>query len=450
MIMENLLAEFQETLQKLGIAKKDRLLLAVSGGLDSVALTSLSAMSGLEFSIVHVNFQLRGAESDRDEAFVRQLADKYQKPFFAKKFDTAAYAKSEKISLQVAARNLRYEWFKTFIGNRVDQCKFLLTGHHLDDNMETMLMYFFRGTGIAGLTGMPAKKGHLVRPLLKISRKQLKEFTLEQKLDWVEDSSNDSDDYTRNFFRNQLIPSINDIFPDLPLNLKNNLNRFSEAYILYEQAISLHKKRLLKQNGSEIHIPILLLKKAVPLKTILFEIIKEYDFSPSQTDEIIRLMDSTNGKYISSSTHRMIKNRGWLIIAPANNESTIHIVIDSECAVAYPEGRIQIKIMPLEGAEHFVAPAGTECLDAKKIKFPLLLRKWKTGDYFYPLGMKKKKKLARFFIDQKLSKTAKEKVWVLVMDSQIIWVVGQRIDNRFRMDASTNKILMLLNESVNH
>ena len=448
--MENLLTEFQESLQSLGIAKKDRLLLAVSGGLDSVVLTSLSMMSGLEFAIAHVNFQLRGAESERDEAFVRQLADRYQKPFFVKKFDTLAYAKSEKTSIQVTARNLRYEWFKTFIGNSVDQYKFLLTAHHLDDNIETMLMYFFRGTGISGLTGMPEKNGHLIRPLLKISRKQLKEFALEQNLEWVEDSSNTSDDYTRNFFRNQLIPSVTSVFPDLQLNLKNNLSRFSEAYILYEQAIGLHKKKLLKQNGSEIQIPILLLKKAVPLKTILFEIIKEYHFSPSQTDEIIRLMDSANGKYVSSSTHRMIKNRGWLIIAPANDESATYIVIDSECGIAYPEGWIQIHTKSLEGSEHFAAPSGTEYLDAKKIKFPLLLRKWKAGDYFYPLGMKKKKKLARFFIDQKLSKTAKEKVWVLVMDSQIIWVVGHRIDNRFRTDDSTKKIFMIRNEGIKH
>ena len=445
--MENLLTEFQASLQKLGIVKNDRLLLAVSGGLDSVVLTSLSTMSGLEFAIAHVNFQLRGAESERDEAFVRQLANKYQKPFFVKKFDTIAYAKSEKSSIQVIARNLRYEWFKTFIGNRVDQYKFLLTGHHLDDNIETMLMYFFRGTGISGLTGMPGKNGHLIRPLLEISRERLKDYAIKQNLEWVEDSSNTSDDYTRNFFRNQLIPSVISIFPDLQLNLKNNLGRFSEAYVLYEQAIGLHKKRLLKKIGSEIHIPILLLKKAVPLKTILFEIMKEYHFSPLQTDEMIRLMDSANGKYISSSSHRIIKNRGWLIIAPVNDESATHIVIDNECEIVYPDGRIQINTKSLEGSEHFIAPPGTEYLDAKKIKFPMLLRKWKAGDYFYPLGMKKKKKLARFFIDQKLSKTAKEKVWVLVMDSQIIWVVGQRIDNRFRMDASTNKILMLRNEA---
>jgi tRNA(Ile)-lysidine synthase len=448
--MENLLTEFQESLQRLGITKKDRLLLAVSGGLDSVVLTSLSAMSGLEFAIAHVNFQLRGAESERDEAFVHQLAHKYQKPFFLKKFDSLTYAKKEKSSIQVVARNLRYEWFKTFIGNKSDQYKFLLTGHNLNDNIETMLMYLFRGTGISGLTGMPDKNKHLIRPLLKISRNRLKEFALAQNLEWVEDSSNASDDYTRNALRNQLIPSATSIFPDLLHNLKNNIDRFSEAYILYQQSVTQHKKKLLKQNGSEIHIPILLLKKAVPLKTILFEIIKDYHFTSSQTDEIIRLMDSENGKYISSSSHRIIKNRRWLIIAPANDESVNHMVLDTECDVTYPEGNIQIRKKSLETPGHFATAPGSEYLDAEKIKFPLVLRKWKAGDYFYPLGMKKKKKLARFFIDQKLSKTAKEKIWVLVMDSQIIWVVGQRIDNRFRVNASTNKIFELSNVKINH
>ncbi|HET7002416.1 MAG TPA: tRNA lysidine(34) synthetase TilS [Puia sp.] len=448
--MENLLAEFQESLHILGITKNDRLLLAVSGGLDSVVLASLSISSGVEFAMAHANFQLRGAESDRDETFVRQLSDKYQKPLFVKKFDCDAYANREKLSIQVAARMLRYEWFNTFIGNGIDQYKFLLTGHHLDDNIETMLMHFFRGTGISGLTGMPEKNGHLIRPLLKISRNRLKEFALEQNLEWVEDSSNATDDYTRNFFRNQLIPSVSGIFPEVQLNLSQNIRRFSEANILYEQAVSLQKKRLLKHNGSEINIPILLLKKAKPLNTILFEIIKEYHFTPLQTGEIIRLMDSANGKYISSSSHRIIKNRGWLIIAPLNNETPTHIVIETESGVAYPEGWIHISTKPLNGLENFVPPSGTECLDAKKIKFPLLLRKWKAGDYFYPLGMNKKKKLARFFIDQKLSKTAKEKVWVLVMDSQIICVVGHRIDNRFRTDASTKNIFIIRNEATSH
>ncbi len=188
----------------------------------------------------------------------------YNKPFFIKKFDTKNYAEKEKCSIQVAARDLRYDWFKTLVGNEPESYQFLLTAHHLDDNIETMLMHFFRGTGIAGITGMPEKNEYLLRPFLNIARSRLKEFAASHKLDWVEDSTNMSDDYTRNYFRNQLIPSLSNIFPEIHSNLEKNLHRFSEAHILYQQAIELHKKKLLRTNGSEIHIPILLLKKVDP------------------------------------------------------------------------------------------------------------------------------------------------------------------------------------------
>lgn len=442
--MENLLSSFQDTLKRMHVAKKDRLLLAVSGGLDSVVLTDLSARSGVDFGIVHANFQLRGAESDRDEAFVHKLAMKYDKAYFIKKFDTAHFAESEKLSIQVAARNLRYGWFKTFLEKDPASYQFLVTAHHLDDNIETMLMHFFRGTGISGLSGMPEKNAGLIRPLLSFSKNQLREYAASQNLDWVEDSSNDTDDYTRNYFRNQLIPALTTVFPGIHQNMENNLFRFSEAALIYQQAVRVYKKKLLKAIGTELHIPILLLKKSIPLRTILYEIIKDFHFSPAQADDVIRLMDSSNGKYISSSSSRIIKNRRWLVIAPLEDPGISHIVIDrNDSAVTYPEGKLRLKNLLVPDSETISKEATIAWLDAEKIQYPLVLRKWKTGDYFYPLGMKKKKKLARFFIDQKLSKTAKEKVWVLVMDSQIIWVVGHRIDNRFCIRDSTSEILMI-------
>jgi tRNA(Ile)-lysidine synthase len=447
--MGNLLTEFQESLRKNGIAKKDRLLLGASGGMDSVVLTKLCEMSETDFAIAHVNFQLRGEESERDEIFVRELAGKYKKRCYVKSFNTKEYATSNKCSIQVAARELRYSWFKTFIGNKEDEYRFLLTAHHLDDNIETMLMNFFRGTGISGLIGMPAKNDYIIRPLLSFSKNKLKEFANAASLTWVEDSSNADDHYTRNYLRNQLIPSVTKVYPGLRLNLAENLQRFSDAELLYQQAVMQHKKKLMVIKGSEVHLPVLLLKKAVPLKTILYEILKEFHFTASQTDEVIGLMDSSSGKYISGTTHRVIKNRRWLIIAPFNDLTIAHVSIEkSDSLVNYPEGEIQISEIevPERGWESF--PPGTEFLDADKIQFPLLLRKWKAGDYFYPLGMKKKKKLARFFIDQKLSKTAKEKIWVMVMDSQIIWVVGHRIDNRFCRGTSTSKLLMMHNQPI--
>jgi tRNA(Ile)-lysidine synthase len=446
--MKSLLSEFKESIEKLDISKKDRILLAVSGGIDSVVLTSCAFTLGLDFGIAHANFQLRGEESERDELFVRNLADRYEKTLYVKKFDTKKYAELQKCSIQVAARDLRYKWFDTIISDPPGSYKYIFTAHHLDDNIETMLMHFFRGTGIAGLKGMPSKNGRLVRPLLSVSRSTIKEFAHSQSLTWVEDSSNSSDDYTRNYFRNQLIPSLVPVFPEINMNLEKNLRRFSEAYDLYQQAVKFYKNKLLKPNGDEIHIPILLLKKANPLQTIIYEIIKDYGFSPPQAEELIRLMDSENGKYLVSSTHRIIKNRRWLIIARLENQTSSHIPVDaSDSRIDYSGGQLQIKKAVLSETVSISKDPFVACLDAGKIQFPLILRRWKTGDYFYPLGMKKKKKLARFFIDQKLSKTAKERIWVIVMDSQIVWVVGLRIDNRFCLSPSTKNVLILKNIS---
>jgi tRNA(Ile)-lysidine synthase len=445
--MDHLLSDFQHTLQRLGVSGKDRLLLAVSGGLDSIVLTACIARTEYDFGIAHANFQLRGAESDRDEDFVRQLALRYNKPFFVKRFNTEKYASDEKLSTQVAARNLRYDWFNSLTGIQPDQFQFILTAHHLNDNLETMLMHFFRGTGISGLTGMPEKNERLIRPFLKIRKNRLKDFAETEKLAWIEDSSNMTDDYTRNYFRNRLIPSLESIFPELEQNLEKNLQRFSEAADLYQQAIAVHKKKLLKVSGAEMQIPILLLKKSKPVLTVLFELIREYHFSPAQTDEVFRLMDSSNGKYVSSSTHRIIKNRRWLIIAPRQVPGLSHLVIEQgQNEMSYPEGTLHLKMLPKRDPDSWSKEPGTACLDAGKIQFPLVLRKWKTGDYFYPLGLNKKKKLSRFFIDQKLSKTAKEKIWVLVMDNQIIWVVGHRIDHRFCLRPSTSTLLLIRNE----
>ncbi len=447
--MEILLSTFQNALKKLQVSQKDRLLLAVSGGMDSIVLTSLSSMAGLDFGIAHANFQLRGEESARDEEFVRSLAIQLGRPFITRKFDTVLHAEKGKESVQLAARNLRYAWFKTLLGNKPGDYQWLVTAHHLEDNIETLLMHFFRGTGITGLTGIPERNEKVIRPLLSVSKNSIKDFAVSKNLKWVEDSSNAKDNYTRNFFRNQLIPSVARVFPDLKHNMENNLQRFSEASILYQQAILQHKKKLLKATGTEFHIPILLLKKSSPLRTILYEILKDFHFTPAQTDDVIRLMDGSNGKYISSTTNRVIKNRAWLIIAPLEHASVSHIIVDENSAeIKFPEGVLRIRKITGSDIDSRFGDMNTAYLDEDKIRFPLILRKWKAGDYFYPLGMKKKKKLARFFIDQKLSKTAKEKIWVLVMDSQIIWTVGQRIDNRFCVQPATSRILQIKNGDV--
>ncbi len=421
---------------------KDRLLLAVSGGVDSVVLCELCRQAGYDFVIAHCNFQLRGEESDRDEAFVKSLGQKYAVEVLVKQFDTNQIAKQEKKSIETTARDLRYQWFYQLVNQSTDQpIKFILTAHHADDNIETAVMNFFRGTGIAGIRGMLPKQGKIIRPLLFARRNELEDFVRKNQLSFVTDSTNAENDYTRNFFRNEIIPLVTKNFPEAEKNVLNNIQRFRETEIIYQQSIEQQKKKLLEQKGNEFHIPVLKLLKTGPLATVVYEIIKDFDFTAHQTDEAIALLKSETGKYIRSSTHRIIKNRHWLIITPNQTTEAQNILIeDGDQHISFEAGVLQIEKPSTLQLQPSTLVAQ---LDAAQIKFPLLLRRWKQGDYFYPLGMQKKKKLSRFFIDQKLSLTQKENSWVIEMDKKIIWVVGMRIDDRFKISANTKHLLSL-------
>lgn len=476
----------QEQLFKTG----NRLLLAVSGGIDSVVLCALCHQAGYDFAIAHCNFRLRGEESDRDEAFVRSLGEKYGKPVLVQHFDTEIYALENKVSIQVAARELRYNWFSTLMqptpsslvtatGNKPSSTgeptplspafDYTLTAHHLDDNVETLLLKFFKGTGIAGLRGILPKQGSIVRPLLFARKEELVAFAEQQQLAWVEDSSNAQDKYARNYLRLQVLPLLQKLYPEVIGNLAGNIARFRDVEVLYHQSLHQHLKKLLEQKGAEIHIPILKLKQHEPLNTLLYEIAKPYGFTAAQTGDIIRLLDSETGRYVASSTHRIIRNRNWLIIAPTMSDAARHVLVDAhDQLVVFPGGQLQlqpmkVKEVPIPVADDRTAqpdvaagkkkkggqkpatptPDPIAYIDSRDLEFPLLLRPWKTGDYFYPLGMQKKKKLARFLIDQKLSATDKEKVWVLESNKRIVWVVGMRIDNRFRIAAGTRQVLQV-------
>ncbi|MDR3713623.1 MAG: tRNA lysidine(34) synthetase TilS [Puia sp.] len=497
-------------------SSRDRLLLAVSGGLDSVVLCELCALSGMDFVIAHCNFRLRGAESERDEEFVRRLSEKYDKPLMVGAFDTLAYAAQKKVSVQVAARELRYEWFRQLIQASADRrpggttvaadpspvypdlkvslsasmdrlstvsplatdysllaphsspLTKIVTAHHLDDNIETLLMNFFKGTGIAGLRGILPAQGNLVRPLLFAGKEELRQFATDRGLEWVEDSSNESDKYTRNYFRHQVIPLVERVYPGALHNLADNLDRFRGVEWFYREAIARYKSKLLETRGQEVYIPVLKLKKLLngsqappmhappeALRSLVYEIIRDFGFLPQQSDELIRLLDSGTGRYIESATHRILKNRNWLILSVHPSASAAYILIEStDKAVHYGDGVLHFERLQGPGVlsgggagdsavppeRSFPVSKDIACLDAAMLRFPLLLRKWKPGDYFYPLGMRKKKKLARFFIDSKLSGADKEKTWVLEMDKKIIWVVGLRIDDRFKVAPSSKDI----------
>lgn len=436
----------------------DRLLLAVSGGVDSVVLCDLCARAGYSFTIAHCNFGLRGEESERDERFVRSLADKYNVPILVKKFDTRQYAHEHKIAIQEAARNLRYDWFYEVVNgangewsmvNREVQTNIhhspfiihILTAHHLDDNIETVLMNMFKGTGISGLRGILPKQGKIVRPLLFATKKRLEAYATEQQLPWVLDSSNTETKYTRNYFRHTIIPLIEKVYPQAVTNMQHTIEHFTEAEILYQQAINLHKKKLLQYKDAEVHIPVLKLLQAQPLRTVIFEIIKPYNFTSHQANEVLKLLHSESGRYITSTTHRILHNRKWLIITPLQTEESRTIIIEKDTEqIVFDNMLLQIQrytdTIPAVTANPHIA-----LIDAKEVHYPLILRKWRPGDYFYPLGMRKKKKLSRFFIDQKLSKNQKEDIWVIESHKKIIWIMGHRIDDRFKITDTTKKTI---------
>jgi tRNA(Ile)-lysidine synthase len=436
----------------------DRLLLAVSGGLDSIVLCELMHRGKFNVEIAHCNFQLRGAESDRDEAFVRQLGERYGWEVHIRRFDTEAYATSEKVSIQVAARELRYQWFYEIIDSWAQPAAFVITAHHLDDNTETLLMNFFKGTGIAGLRAMLPRQGKIIRPLLFATRAMLQHFAAGEGLEWVEDSSNVEDKYTRNFFRHQVIPLVQKVYPAAVQNLADNISRFREIEWIYRQAIEQQKKKLLEYKDNEVHIPVLKLQRSEPLTTLVYEIISAFGFSAQQAPEVIGLLDSPSGKYVQSATHRILRHRNWLIISPRSTTESVTIIVEpGDTEVVYEQGRLCLKeLSSSEVPEEVLSPSSTIAssrgrapvspiawLDAGGIDFPLVLRKWRPGDYFYPLGMRKKKKLARFFIDNKLSLAEKEKIWVVEMNKKIIWIVGLRIDDRYRITTATRRVLKI-------
>lgn len=444
----SLLQRFKDSIKQQHLfSPKDKLLLAVSGGVDSVVLCELCKQAGYDFIIAHCNFQLRGAESIRDEDFVKRLGKKYNVDVTIQRFETEKYAADHKLSIQEAARVLRYNWFEELVASPDSVpgkwvLNAIVTAHHKDDNIETLLMHFFRGTGLHGLTGIPVSYGPVKRPLLHFSKEEILQFAGENKLEFVEDSSNLSSKYTRNFFRNEIIPAISKVYPQVKENLAHNIERFKEIEKLYRQTVGDLKKKLCKIKGAEVHIPVLLLMK-YNNRALIYEIIRDYGFNEKQVDELIKLAVSESGKYMESPElqFRIIKHRHWFIISPSQSKSAANIVIEAkDKSVAFEGGMLHLE---LTNNTQPVSDKRVASLDAKEIKFPLLLRPWKTGDYFYPLGMTKKKKLSRFFMDQKLSKTEKENAWVIESNQRIIWVVGHRIDNRFKVTDKTTQVLKI-------
>jgi tRNA(Ile)-lysidine synthase len=440
--MNNLAAQFRESWSRDRPAKKGTVLLAVSGGLDSMVMASLFLSTGLPFAIAHCNFNLRGAESDGDEALVAGWCKEQGIPFFVRQFDTGNIAAHTGKGIQEVARNLRYEWFEQLR----KECGFaaVCTAHHADDSAETILMNLCRGTGIAGLHGIPARNGYLLRPLLFANRKALEEFAAANNIPYRTDSSNNTDDYLRNALRHHVIPVLEQRMPGAAGRIQTTGRLVGEAEILYRKEIERERKKLLQARGKDYYIPIKMLQHRVPLATILYELILPFGFTAAQLDDAVQLLNAESGRYLASATHRLIRNRDFLIITTVEETGADLIpVANLNRTVATANGTFVFKIMPTIPAA--VNPgSGTVLVDASKLTTPIQLRRWKQGDYFYPLGMEmKKKKLSRFLIDQKVPVHEKEKIWLLESNKRIVWIAGYRLDERFKITPSTKEILSI-------
>jgi tRNA(Ile)-lysidine synthase len=422
----------------------DQLFLACSGGVDSVVLAHLLNSIGVQFEILHCNFNLRGAESNRDEEFVRALAVQLGCSLQVKSFDTKSEMQQLGKGVQETARMLRYNWFHEVVNsaNLKGENSWLLTAHHQGDQVETISMNFFRGTGIAGFHGILEKSNQLIRPLLSFTREEILEFAASQQISWVEDHTNADVHYTRNLFSHTILPEIKNIFPEAEKNIINTAKRLSEVEFLYRKQVDKIISGLLEKNGTGFMVPVKKLLITEPLDTILYELFKEFGFSVDQSNELKKLFTASSGKFIQSHSHRVLKNRDWLLIDVINNaEPEIKVIEEGQHNISFVGGVLHFKT---SAGDNKTSPNADQAfIDTQHLVYPLLLRPWKPGDYFYPLGMKKKKKIARFLTDLKLSKKEKENQWVLESDKKIIWVVGRRIDDRVKLTQGTSNVLFI-------
>lgn len=459
---QSFLERFRNFISERGLfSSPDYALLGVSGGIDSVVMCELFHRSGFRFAIAHCNFQLRGKESDDDEKYVGNLAKKYKVPFFSKRFNTRDYAAKNGISIQMAARDLRYEWFGEIIrrrkteGGRKKNIKsktppatpysFIAVGTNRNDEVETSLINFTRGTGIAGLHGISPAKGKIIRPLLFATRKEIVDFAARAKLSWREDRSNLSEDYVRNKIRLKIIPVLKEINPNLEQTIAGNIEKIRDAEEIFRSAVEEKKKLLFVFEKDGIKIPIKKLVSLSPLKTFLFEFLNPFGFNETIVLEIIAGLKNQPGKKFYSATHRIVIEREHLNIhknkVETGKDETNTVLVKKNTKEIFEPLHVKFTLATKENFS-LVKDENTACLDFEKLDFPLIIRPWADGDQFVPFGMNGRKKISDFLTDKKVPYSEKEETFVLTSGEKIAWVVGHRIDQRFKVTEETKRIFI--------
>lgn len=426
--------------QHLSDWKAQSYLLATSGGVDSVVLCYLFSKLGLNFEIAHCNFQLRNEESDGDADFVSKLAKELNVKIHINKFNTAAYAEEEKISIQEAARNLRYEWFEEIRGN--SSLDYIVVGTHKSDEVETLLINQIRGAGIRGLHGILPVKGNVIRPLLSVTREQILEYAKENKLTWREDSSNASEKYMRNKIRHQVIPVLKEIRENVEFQFADNAQAIRDYQKLIENEILRLKPTLMTQENQSWKINKDVLSRLTPGYIYLYELLLDFGFSYSTCKDTISSLNNQPGGIFYGKKGTLINDREFLFLEPESEDSNPAISIDYQANQVYVP--LHLKFETLDASNFQISLDNRiASLDFDKLQFPLTLRKWKNGDRFQPFGMNGMKKISDFLIDNKVPRHAKSSIFVLESGDQIVWVVGLRINDNFKIKTSTKKVFQV-------
>jgi tRNA(Ile)-lysidine synthase len=429
--------------QNFPFLKDKKLLIAISGGIDSVVLTHLLSTLNFDISLAHCNFNLRGTESDLDTVFVKDLAKKLAIHCFTTSFETERIAKENKESTQIAARNLRYRWFQEI--RQENKFDYILTAHHADDNLETFLINLTRGSGLDGFTGIPEINGNIIRPLLKFSREEIEVFAKEEKISWREDHSNTSTKYVRNKIRHNILPVLKEINPSLLDTFSRTLGHLQEStQIISDRIEAVSQKVVLKENDI-IKFRIDEIQQLSNPKAYVYQLLRAYSFT--EFNDVYNLLSAQAGKQVFSKTHVILKDRDFLILSKREVASKRQEAQELEFHISKNTAQITdpIHLTFEEVAAQKIQNKNTIYVSKESLKFPLIVRKWRNGDYFHPTGMQGKKKLSKYFKDEKLSLLEKNNTWLLCNNNDaIIWIINRRQDSRFKVksDSEITKIYL--------
>ncbi len=420
----------------------EKTLVATSGGVDSVMLCHFFQEAGLPFAVAHCNFQLRGEASDADEVFVKKLAEDHCIEFHAVRFDTQNFAAQNKLSIQQAARDLRYKWLEEI--RQQAGCQHIATAHHLDDSIETVFYNFAKGCGLRGLHGIPPKNGHIVRPLLFATKKEILDLAQAKEIEYREDASNLTDKYNRNLLRHHVVPVFEKINPAFQKTASENIERLREAEQLFDFALQKIMEDVVEKSSNEWRIDLQKLRSYPAPATVLFEILKPYGFNSHQVKNILQSTDNQSGSIFYADLQLLV-DRFFLILSLGENfGGVVELTAISDSAIELPDGANLRFTTYAKPPTNLATEPDSAWLDADALRFPLRLRHWQPGDVFCPLGMGgKRQKLQDFFSNNKLSRFEKDQVWLLESGGDIAWILGLRLDERFKVTGTTKNTLRL-------